>query len=107
MIDGVGYPAEQGAGIESRFDRRLWTPIGKGTLSRILTYSILQQDDAPSTACSQAQMIPGVSYPLPADAKGLLSDPRFAYLFNSHAGHADRKTDELNEASDHVDQTVH
>lgn len=85
VIEDVGYMA--GSTLNSRFDTRLWTPINERTLRRILTYSILQQgDNAPISVSSATQMITGISYPLPIDGLESVSDPRFAYLFNSRAG---------------------
>lgn len=84
-IEDVGYVAEQGSSLEARFDRKQWTPINEGMLRRILTYSILQQHaDSPIHAASAAQLVTGVTFPLPNDGSSDLTDEeRFAYLFNS------------------------
>ncbi|WYZ41095.1 hypothetical protein EsH8_IV_001436 [Colletotrichum jinshuiense] len=88
LIQDVGYVAEQ-EGFEARFDTRQWTPITEGTLRKILSYSILQQDDATGAAInadSAAQLITGIGFPLPEDAD-IKRDARFGYLFqNSGAG---------------------
>ncbi|KAI1504774.1 hypothetical protein F5X99DRAFT_405775 [Biscogniauxia marginata] len=87
LIEDVGYVAEQGSVLEVRFDKRQWTPINEEMMRKILTYSILQQDDsAPLNARSRAEMITGIGYPLPNEVLELAGDPRFGYLFNSRAG---------------------
>ncbi|KAI5918543.1 hypothetical protein F4810DRAFT_691444 [Camillea tinctor] len=97
MIEDVGYVAEQGSSIESRFDTRLWTPINEGTLRKILTYSILQQDNiAPLNASSRTEMITGINYPLLRGTSELVGDARFSYLFNNLTGNNER----MSEASD-------
>lgn len=90
LIEDVGYVAEQETNtLETRFDKRQWTPINEIMLRKILTYSILQQDSlAPLNAESTAQMITGIGFPLPADGSPLASDPRFAYLFSTHGANA-------------------
>ncbi|CAH0024600.1 unnamed protein product, partial [Clonostachys rhizophaga] len=66
VIQDVGYVAEQGSILEARIDTRMWTPIGERMLRKILTYSILQQDNAaPINAHTRTQLITGVSYLLP------------------------------------------
>ncbi|KAJ2981030.1 hypothetical protein NUW58_g6791 [Xylaria curta] len=56
IIEDVGVMA--GSELQNRFDSRLWTPINERMLRKVLTYSILQQDDiAPLNASSGAQMI--------------------------------------------------
>ncbi|KAI0399293.1 hypothetical protein F4802DRAFT_610970 [Xylaria palmicola] len=103
MIEDVGVLAD--STLQSRFDTRLWTPINERMLRKILTYSILVQDDkAPLNVSSRTQMIAGISYPLPIDGLELASDPRFAYLFNSRAGENDR-TSNLRDAG-HSNQTT-
>lgn len=87
LIEDVGYVAEVGgAALEARFDRREWTPIDEGVLRSILGYSIMQQQDPrhPLSAASAAQLVTGISYPLPAGTSDLVSERRFAYLFASH-----------------------
>ncbi|GAW26928.1 putative polyketide synthase [Rosellinia necatrix] len=92
VIEDVGVLA--GSELQGRFDTRLWTPINERMLRKILTYSVLQQDDAaPLNISSSAQMITGISYPLPIDGLGLAGDPRFAHLFNSRAGDGSRTRD--------------
>ncbi|OTB00610.1 hypothetical protein M426DRAFT_234161 [Hypoxylon sp. CI-4A] len=108
VIEGVGYVAEQGSAIESRFDAHLWTPISESNLRKILTYSILQQNDnAPLNASSRAEMITGINYPLPSDASELASDSRFGYLFNSRADN-NASTGEPSDVGDgdRVDQAI-
>jgi acyl carrier protein len=84
-IEDVGYIAEQGASYEARFDKKQWTPIGEGVLRSIVTYSILQQDVRnPINSASGAQLITGVTFPLPNDGSSdLAGEKRFGYLFNS------------------------
>lgn len=85
-IEDIGYIAEQGgASLEARFDKRQWTPINEGMLRRVLTYSILQQDRRhPINAASAAQLVTGITFPLPNDGSSdLAGDARFGYLFNS------------------------
>ncbi|KAH4043321.1 hypothetical protein HBI56_213740 [Parastagonospora nodorum] len=84
VIEDVGYVAEQDTGLEARFDKRQWTPINETMLRKILTYSILQQDNAPLNTASDAEMITGVGFPLTKDGSDLHLEPRFAYLFSSH-----------------------
>lgn len=87
VIEDVGYLAEQGAGLQSRFDKKQWTPIGERILRRILTCSILQQDPVcPINHASAAQLITGIAFPLPLDGStDIVSDSRFAYLFSSRS----------------------
>ncbi|KAK3400724.1 hypothetical protein B0T20DRAFT_390600 [Sordaria brevicollis] len=91
VIEDVGYLAEQGAGFQSRFDKKQWTPIGERVLRRILTCSILQQDPVrPINHASAAQLITGIAFPLPFDwSSDIASDSRFAYLFSSGGGSSD------------------
>ncbi|KAK0635463.1 hypothetical protein B0T17DRAFT_485578 [Bombardia bombarda] len=84
LIEDVGYVAEQD-GFEARFDKRSWTPITEGTLRKILSYSVLQQDDKPINAGSRTQLITGIGFPLPDDSD-LVREPRFGYLFQSASG---------------------
>ncbi|KAH0436371.1 polyketide synthase [Colletotrichum camelliae] len=83
LIQDVGYVAEQ-EGFEARFDTRQWTPITEGTLRKILSYSILQQDNAspPINPESAAQLVTGIGFPLPEDSD-LTRDARFGYLFQN------------------------
>ncbi|KAI0181289.1 hypothetical protein GGR52DRAFT_583703 [Hypoxylon sp. FL1284] len=108
VIEDIGYVAEQGSTMASRFDRRFFTPINEAILCKILTYSILQQDDsAPLNAMSRTQMITGIGYPLPSDASESLSDPRFGFLFNSRAA-GDDTTGEMSDDGNggQVDQAI-
>lgn len=86
LIEDVGYVAEQETNtLETRFDKRQWTPINEIMLRKILTYSILQQESlTPLSASSTTQMITGIGYPLPANGSPLASEPRFTYLFSTH-----------------------
>ncbi|KAI8932187.1 hypothetical protein NX059_011067 [Plenodomus lindquistii] len=87
LIEDVGYVAEVGgAALEARFDRREWTPIDEGVLRNILGYSIMQQEDPrhPISTASAAQLVTGISYPLPADTSDLVNERRFGYLFGAH-----------------------
>ncbi|KAI1366743.1 KR domain-containing protein [Xylaria arbuscula] len=103
IIEDIGYLA--GSALQSRFDKHLWTPINERTLRKILTYSILQQDSVPLNASSCSQMITGINYPLPFDNPELLSNPRFAYLFNKHAAEkGDNKL--LQDVADYGDKTA-
>ncbi|KAK0625506.1 hypothetical protein B0T17DRAFT_578452 [Bombardia bombarda] len=100
-IEDVGYIAEQGASYEARFDKKQWTPIGEGVLRRIVTYSILQQDVRnPINEASAAQLITGVTFPLPNDGSSdLTGEDRFGYLFNS-GSNAVINDDENNHSED-------
>ncbi|KAJ5446897.1 hypothetical protein N7445_001718 [Penicillium cf. griseofulvum] len=105
LIEDVGYAAEQGTELNARFDKRIWTPINEGTLRKILTYSILQQDRAaPLSASTTTETITGVGFPLPVEGTGVESDPRFSYLFNSR-GDATGGV-EASDGSDSVDQAI-
>lgn len=84
-IEDVGYVAEQGSIIETRFDRRQWTPINEKMLRQIISYSIFQQENNRLlNDSSSAQLITGLAYPL-AEGSDLVQDSRFAYLFNGHS----------------------
>ncbi|KAJ8108239.1 hypothetical protein ONZ43_g6488 [Nemania bipapillata] len=106
-IEDVGYIAEQGSGLEARFDKKQWTPINEGTLRRILTYSILQQDASnPLNASSAAQLITGVTFPLPNDGSSeLTGEARFGYLFNS-SSNAVNSDEDGNGGNDAADQAL-
>ncbi|KAI1375608.1 hypothetical protein F4677DRAFT_112302 [Hypoxylon crocopeplum] len=103
-IEDVGYIAEQGSGLEARFDKKHWTPINEGMLRRILSYSILQQDGRnPINEASAAQLITGITFPLPNDGSSeLTGEARFGYLFNSssNAVAADEEGGGGNDAAD-------
>ena len=87
LIEDVGYVAEQDTTLESRFDKRQWTPINETMLRKILTYSILQQDvSAPLNPASSAELITGIGFPLPKGDSELAHEPRFSYLFNGRGG---------------------
>ncbi|KAL8910071.1 MAG: hypothetical protein Q9171_004625 [Xanthocarpia ochracea] len=90
LIEDIGYVAEQDSTLETRFDKRQWTPINEAMLRKILTYSILQQDTHdPLNAASSTQMITGIGYPLPIDGtEELAREPRFAYLFSTRKSSA-------------------
>ncbi|RYP24614.1 hypothetical protein DL765_000440 [Monosporascus sp. GIB2] len=105
-VQDVGYVAEAGNSLESRFDRRQWTPINEGSLRRILTYSFLQQDRRhPINPISSAQLITGIAYPLQPSSSDLTDEARFGYLFGgsddndgaTHDGSGDK--DEADEAA--------
>jgi aryl carrier-like protein len=83
-IEDVGYIAEQhGDGLRTRIDRDEWTPINEKMLRHIINYSIFQQDDhQPLSHSSSAQLITGLSYPLP-ESSDLAGDRRFGYLLNN------------------------
>ncbi|KAI0188556.1 putative polyketide synthase [Astrocystis sublimbata] len=78
LIEDVGYIAEQG-GMDSHFDRTQWEPIYEGTLRKILCYSVLQQT-APINRATSAQLVTGISFPLPSHSD-LSREARFAHLF--------------------------
>ncbi|RWA11448.1 hypothetical protein EKO27_g3681 [Xylaria grammica] len=103
MVEDIGVMA--GSALQSRFNTRLWKPINERMLRKILTYSILQQEDSvPLNANSRAEMITGIGYPLPMDSLDAASDPRFSYLFNTRAIE-DGKASELRDVSN-SDQTA-
>lgn len=106
-IEDVGYIAEQGSGLEARFDKKQWTPINEGMLRRILTISILQQDGQnPISGPSAAQLITGVTFPLPNDGSSeLTGEARFGYLFNS-SSNAVAGEDDGHGGKDAADQAV-
>jgi acyl carrier protein len=81
MIEDVGYIAEQNPDLESRFDKKQWTPINEGSLRRILSYSIYQQDSEPLNSTSCAQLITGIAFPLEGETD-LVSEKRFGYFFS-------------------------
>lgn len=82
VIQDVGHVAEVGDSLESRFDARQWTPINEGTLRRILSYSVLLQDQhRPISPTGSAQLITGIAYPLQASSSDVTDEPRFRYLF--------------------------
>jgi aryl carrier-like protein len=105
LIEDVGYVAEiGGAALEARFDRREWTPIDEGVLRSILGYSIMQQQDPrhPISAASAAQLVTGISYPLPADTSDLVGERRFGYLFGAH----DAEQSDNQAKGDEADQAI-
>jgi acyl carrier protein len=105
VIEDVGYVADQGDGLEMRFDKRQWTPINEGMLRRILTYSVFQQKSSPLNAASIGQLITGLAYPLADNASGLAEDPRFGYLFGG-AGERENTSEESEEDDDQIAQAI-
>lgn len=108
-IADIGYIAEHAGAFQNRFDPGLWTPLNEAMLRRIISYSIFQQDSVPLNAGSRAQLITGISYPLSVKAATFADDPRFAYLFHSHApdpSAVDRFRDR-NGGIDHAVQAFH
>ncbi|KAH9844894.1 Polyketide synthase [Teratosphaeria destructans] len=103
-IRDVGYLAEQGEGMEARFDKSQWTPIDEAMLRRIFTYSILQQDRQPIHSDSRAQLVTGLAYPLAAGGSELEREPRFSYLFSIHAGGGGAGDEE--ESNNEMDQAI-
>ena len=108
LIEDVGYVAEQDTTLETRFDKRQWTPINETMLRKILTYSILQQDiSAPLNAASSAELITGIGFPLPKGDSELAREPRFSYLFNGRGGSKSGGVDNGGEGgSDKADQMI-
>ena len=105
-IEDDGYVAEQGDALEARFDKGQWTPINESMLRRIMNYSIFQQDSSsPLDASSSAQLITGLAYPLTANGSDLVEEPRFGYLFNSHAG-SGGDGDDSDSSNDPADQAI-
>jgi NAD(P)-dependent dehydrogenase (short-subunit alcohol dehydrogenase family)/aryl carrier-like protein len=85
-IEDVGYIAEQGGGLEARFDKGQWTGINENVLRKIVTYSILQQEpNAALNPDSIAQLITGLAYPLKSDGSDLTEEKRYGFLFNNNA----------------------
>lgn len=103
-IEDVGYVAEQGGTLEARFDKRQWTPINEGTLRKILSYSVLQQEHSPISPTSVAQLITGLAYPLTAEGSDLAGEPRFGYLFSGPGGNS--TADESDGAGDETAHAV-
>ncbi|KAI1495101.1 putative polyketide synthase [Biscogniauxia mediterranea] len=101
-IEDVGYIAEQGGGLEARFDKRQWTPINEGVLRQFVTYSVFQQTGTPLNALSRAQLITGLA--LTAGATDLAQDARFSYLLGGHASGNSADDDDGSGAAD--DQTA-
>ncbi|KAK3985842.1 hypothetical protein QBC44DRAFT_403752 [Cladorrhinum sp. PSN332] len=108
-IEDVGYIAEQGNGLEARFDKKQWTAIDEAVLRKIIGYSVFQQDSsAPLNAASGAQLITGLAYPLTDDGgNDLAAEPRFRYLFNKHgAGAAGAGDDADGSGSDGAEEAI-
>ncbi|KAI1156184.1 polyketide synthase-like protein [Nemania diffusa] len=61
-IEDVGYIAEQGSGLEARFDKKEWTPINEGT-----------DASNPLNTRSAARCVTGVTFPLPNDGSSELT----------------------------------
>ena len=109
LIEDVGYVAEQETNtLETKFDKRQWTPINESMLRKILTYSIMQQGSLgpPLNSNSTTQMITGIGFPLPADDSPLASEPRFAYLFSAHGTSADGDNEADGNNNDAVNQAI-
>ncbi|CAI7649211.1 unnamed protein product [Penicillium glandicola] len=86
LIEDVGYVAEQGGTLEARFDRSQWVPINEGTLRRIISYSILQQQQIVRGSLNSAQLITGLAYPLVANSSAeLKEEARFGFFFSNHS----------------------
>ncbi|KAJ5150720.1 uncharacterized protein N7500_010909 [Penicillium coprophilum] len=93
-----------GTESNARLDKRIWTLINEGTLRKILTYSILQQDPvAPPSTSTSIEIVTGAGFPLPVKGTGAGSDPRLSYMFN---GNADATGVEASDSSDSVDQAI-
>ncbi|KAK1774693.1 hypothetical protein QBC45DRAFT_337084 [Copromyces sp. CBS 386.78] len=105
-IEDVGYLAEQGAGLQARFDKQQWTPIGERILRCILTCSILQQDAVrPLNPASTAQLVTGIAFPLPFDGSSdIVNDSRFGYLFS--IGSSAVSEGDVKRGGDHLDQAL-
>ncbi len=70
-------------------------------LRKVLTCSILQQDDnAPLNASSRAKMVMGIGYPVPSDGLKSARDYRVGYISNSRAGTNNSMTGEPNDIGD-------
>lgn len=84
-MSGILRNKELTFNLQSRFDKKQWTPIGERVLRRILTCSTLQQElFCHINPVSTAQLITGIAFPLPLDGSSdTVSDPRFGYLFSS------------------------
>lgn len=88
MIVDVGHIAEDENGLEDKFDKTRWVPLGEAMLRRVLTYSILQQDQRAGAQShgSGAQLVTGIAHPLPLDEADTSYDARFGYLYASSRG---------------------
>ncbi|KAI1174465.1 hypothetical protein F4777DRAFT_579896 [Nemania sp. FL0916] len=107
VVQDVGYIAEVGAGLESRFDTRQWTPINEGTLRKIFSYSILQQDaQRPLNAATSAQLVTGIAYPLKAATSDMASEPRFRALFGRGDGEGMAADDDTSVGKDNGDRAT-
>lgn len=104
-IQDVGYMAEQGGALESRFDKRQWTPIDETMLRRILSYSIMQQEPQPLHGDTSSQLVTGLAYPLVGDGSELANEPRFSYLFSNHLG-LNGDSDEAGEGNSEMEQAI-
>lgn len=102
MIEDVGYIADQNPYLESRFDKKQWTPINEGSLRRILSYSIYQQDAEPLNSASCDQLITGIAFPLQGETD-LISESRFGYFFS---GGVDGKSKSDGEGTSPKDQAM-
>ncbi|KAA8565524.1 hypothetical protein EYC84_009381 [Monilinia fructicola] len=96
-LDGVAERDE----FDSSFDKRQWTPVTENTLRKILSYSILQQDEkSPLNAHSTTQLIAGIGYPLPQNSD-LAHEGRFGYLFHNAVDGANKDS-----SASHSDETM-
>lgn len=90
MVVDVGHIAEDESGLEDKFDKTRWIPLGEAMLRRVLTYSILQQDHRPGAQFGReeggAQLVTGIAHPLPHDEADTTYDARFGYLYASSRG---------------------
>lgn len=86
-IEDVGYMAERSELITA-LDTSAWTPINESLFHKIVGFSIMQQEDKPVNAASQAQLITSIAVPQSPSSR-LLADARFgSLLFGSSAGGA-------------------
>ncbi|OQE36088.1 hypothetical protein PENCOP_c012G05576 [Penicillium coprophilum] len=90
LIKDVGCAAKEGTELNAPLDKRIWTLINEGTLRKILPYSILQ--------------LPVLLFPLLIEGTGAENDPRFSYMFNSHADATGGV--EASNSRDSVDQAI-
>lgn len=98
MIVDVGHIADDESGLEDKFDKTRWIPINETMLRRMLTYSILQQQQGrdPDARLGEdgftkrrAQLVTGISHPLVRDDEGEIDyDAKFSYLYAARGGEA-------------------
>ncbi|KAI1118989.1 hypothetical protein F5Y14DRAFT_186584 [Nemania sp. NC0429] len=107
VIQDVRYVAEEGGGLEARFDKRQWTPVDGKMLRRILNYSIFQQVGQPWNAQSRSQFITGLAYPPTAEGSDMADEQRFGFLSGAHAHGSDTIIDgDDTDASDQIAQAI-